>query len=425
MNETVLVVDDEERIRSSLRGILSDEGFRVVDTGYAPRVMDLIASEHPAIVLLDVWMPEMDGIELLRRIKAEQPRVPVIMISGHANIQNAVAATKLGAADFIQKPFSVSGLLGSIARALEGDTPEPQVSNGLAFGSRPQANSHAPVRAGAIAQRTLARSIVMGGQGLHTGLKTGVILHPAPAGFGIVFSSLADETAIPARLENVSDTGYNTTLTSGGRSVRTVEHLMSAMHAFGISNLLVKTDDEVPALDGSALEFCKQLSEAGVIEQGAVVEPIRITDKIVIGNEGAGREFIKLEPASHLVIDYTLDYPKPIGVQQVHFELTSPEAYAREIAPARTFTFVNEFRKLAEMGLGSGGRLDNLILVDDEKVVNTTLRFADEFARHKVLDLIGDLYLLGRPLHAHVTASKTGHSDNLALVKAIRNSLGA
>ncbi len=423
MNETVLVVDDEERIRSSLRGILSDEGFRVVDTGNAPGVMDLIASENPAIVLLDVWMPEMDGIELLRRIKAEQPGVPVIMISGHANIQNAVAATKLGAADFIQKPFSVSGLLSSIARALEGDTAGPRASSAFEMDAGPQAAKRAAVRAGAIPQRTVARSIVMGGQGLHTGLKTGVILHPAPVGFGIVFSSLADETAIPVRLENVSDTGYNTTLSSGGRSVRTVEHLMSAMHAFGIVNLLVKTDDEVPALDGSALEFCKQLNEAGVTEQDASVEPIRIKNTIVIGDEGAGREFIKLEPANHLIIDYTLDYPKPIGVQHVHFELTSPEAYTREIAPARTFTLVSEFRKLTELGLGNGGRLDNLIIVDDEKIVNTVLRFPNEFARHKVLDLIGDLYLLGRPLHAHVTASKTGHSDNLTLVKAIHESI--
>ena len=111
MNETVLVVDDEERIRSSLRGILSDEGFRVVDTGDGPSVMDMIERESPSLVLLDVWMPEVDGIELLRRIKAEQPEVSVIMISGHANIQSAVAATRLGAADFIQKPFSVSGLL--------------------------------------------------------------------------------------------------------------------------------------------------------------------------------------------------------------------------------------------------------------------------------------------------------------------------
>jgi UDP-3-O-[3-hydroxymyristoyl] N-acetylglucosamine deacetylase len=423
VNETVLVVDDEERIRSSLRGILSDEGFRVVDTGDAPGVMDLIARESPALVLLDVWMPDMDGIELLRRIKSEQPRVPVIMISGHANIQSAVAATKLGAADFIQKPFSVSGLLASIARALEGDSAGPDVSNAPDTNANVRAASRKAIRAGATSQRTVARSIVMGGQGLHTGLKTGVILHPARAGFGIVFTSLADETAIPVRFENVTDTGYNTTLTSGGRSVRTVEHLLSALHAFGITNLLVKTDDEVPALDGSALEFCKQISEAGVTEQDAPAEPIKIKSKIVIGEEGQGLEFIKAEPADHLIVDYTLDYPKPIGKQQLHFELTSPEAYVREIAPARTFGSVREFSKLNQLGLGSGARLDNAILVDDEKVINTTLRFADEFARHKVLDLMGDLYLLGRPVHAHVTASKTGHSDNLALVKAIHASL--
>ncbi len=418
MSETVLVVDDEERIRSSLKGILSDEGFRVIDTGDAPGALDLIARESPAVVLLDVWMPEIDGIELLRRIKAEQPQVPVIMISGHANIQSAVAATKLGAADFIQKPFSVSGLLASIARALEGDTAAPAAT--AAAASRANGRSRrASSRIGAIAQRTIGRSIVMGGQGLHTGLKTGVILHSAPSGSGIVFSSLSDETAVPVKLENVTDTGYNTTLASGGRSVRTVEHLLSALHAFGITNLLIKTDDEVPALDGSALEFCKQLSAAGVTDQAATVEPIRIKKKNVIGEEGEGNEFIKAEPADHLVIDYTLDYPAPIGVQHIRFELTSPEAYMREIAPARTFAFVSEFRKLSAMGLGSGGRLDNLILVDEEKVVNTTLRFPDEFARHKVLDLIGDLYLLGRPVAAHITASKTGHSDNLALVKAI------
>jgi len=349
--------------------------------------------------------------------------VPVIMISGHANIQSAVAATRLGAADFIQKPFSVSGLLASIARALEGDSAGPDSSNPRGMTAEIRAAGREAIRVGAIPQRTVARSIVMGGQGLHTGLKTGVILHPAPAGFGIVFTSLADETAIPVRFENVTDTGYNTTLTSGGRSVRTVEHLLSALHAFGITNLLVKTDDEVPALDGSALEFCKQLGEAGLTVQDATVEPLAIKHKIVIGEEGEGLEFIRAEPAGHLIIDYTLEYPKPIGVQQLHFELTSPDAYTREIAPARTFGSVREFRKLNELGLGGGARLDNAILVDDDKVVNTTLRFHDEFARHKVLDLIGDLYLLGRPLHAHVTASKTGHSDNLALVKAIHASL--
>ncbi|MFZ1888734.1 MAG: UDP-3-O-acyl-N-acetylglucosamine deacetylase [Candidatus Binataceae bacterium] len=420
MNETVLVVDDEERIRSSIRGILSDEGFRVVDTGDAPGVMDLIHREAPSIVLLDVWMPELDGIELLRRIKSEQPAVPVIMISGHANIQSAVAATKLGAADFIQKPFSVDGLLASISRALDGGSAAPQSEDRAPALSGELPSAQARVKRGALAQRTIARSIVLGGQGLHTGLKTGVILHPAPIGFGIVFSSLSDDIVIEVRVENVVDTAYNTTLASGGRSVRTVEHLMSALHAFGITNLLVKTDEEVPALDGSALEFCKHIEAVGVADQAAVVKPIRINQKFVIGEEGAGREFIAVEPADHLIVDYILDYPQPIGNQKVHFELTSPAAYTKEIAPARTFGSVREFRKLNEMGLGSGARLDNAILVDEQKVVNTTLRFPDEFARHKVLDLIGDLYLLGRPIFAHVTASKTGHSDNLALAKAIQ-----
>jgi UDP-3-O-[3-hydroxymyristoyl] N-acetylglucosamine deacetylase len=422
VNQTVLVVDDEERIRSSLRGILSDEGFRVLDTGDAPGAMEIITREQPALVLLDIWMPEMDGIELLRQIKTAQPEVAVIMLSGHGNIQNAVAATRLGAADFIEKPFSVDGLLGSIARVLAGETGGSRRPNGAHSTGR-KAPAVAPASATALPQRTVAHSIVVQGQGLHSGLKTGVILHPAPAGFGIIFSSLADSHRVAARAENVTNTGYNTTLEAGTQSIRTIEHLMSALHGFGITNVLVKTDGEVPALDGSAAEFCKSLAEAGVQEQAGAIEPIRISRPIVIGQEAEGQEYIRIEPAERLIIDYILEYPRPIGVQRVHFELTSPQAYAREIAPARTFGFVRDFRKMAELGLASGGRLDNVILVDDEKVVNTTLRFPDEFARHKVLDLIGDLYLLGRPLLGHVTASKTGHSDNLVLVKAVQSLL--
>ena len=155
MNETVLVVDDEERIRSSLRGILGDEGFRVLDTGDPAGVMDLIARENPALVLLDIWMPNIDGIELLRRIKAERPEVHVIMISGHGNIQNAVAATRLGAADFIEKPFSVSGLLTSIERVLERESGGVRMPNGAST----DAAASRPMPAAGISgrkQRTLA-----------------------------------------------------------------------------------------------------------------------------------------------------------------------------------------------------------------------------------------------------------------------------
>jgi len=372
------------------------------------------------VVLLDVWMPELDGIELLRRIKHENPHTHVIMISGHANIQNAVAATRLGAADFIEKPFSVGGLLASLEHVLGRD-----ISDNRTISQLPGRNDRArrrwqgvPLRA--VPQRTIARSLVLGGQGLHSGLKTGVILHPAPVGSGIMFSSLSAQSAIPARLENVSETGYNTTLSGKGHSVRTVEHLLSALHGLTITNLRIQAGDEVPAVDGSALEFCQQLLAAGIEEQDDWVEPITPPQAIQVGD---GSEFIRIEPAERLIIDYRLEYPLPIGMQQVHFELSSAEAYVQEIAPARTFGMVREFRRMSELGLARGGRLDNCILIDDEKIVNTTLRFADEFARHKVLDLIGDLYLLGRPLIGHVTAVKTGHSDNLALLRAIAASL--
>jgi UDP-3-O-[3-hydroxymyristoyl] N-acetylglucosamine deacetylase len=370
--------------------------------------------------LLDVWMPELDGIELLRRIKLRNPETPVIMLSGHANIQNAVAATRMGAADFIEKPFSASGLLASLEHVLGHDHDRPGPASQLAEPGERTHRRRQSVPARAIVQRTIARSLVLGGQGLHSGLKTGVILHPAPTGSGVTFSSLATQSAISARLENVSETGYNTTLSGRGHSVRTVEHLLSALHGLAISNLRIQTGDEVPSLDGSALEFCKQLLAAGVCEQEEWLEPVVPKTPIQVGD---GTEFIRIEPAERLIIDYTLEYPPPIGLQQVHFELTSPEVYVQEIAPARTFGFVREFRKMSEMGLARGGRLDNCILIDDQKIVNTTLRFPDEFARHKVLDLIGDLYLLGRPIIGHVTAARTGHSDNLALLRAIAASL--
>src|SRR5271167_2760771 len=214
-NTTVLVVDDEERIRSSLRGILSDEGFRVLDTDGGPAVMDIIEREHPELVLLDVWMPKLDGIELLRRIKAEKPATHVIMISGHANIQNAVAATRLGAEDFIEKPFSVGGLLTAIERVLAGET-GGTAAPGVAGAALMSGERGVRANGSARSQYTVKSSLVMAGQGLHSGFKSGVIFHPAPPGTGIVFSSLADQSAMAARLENVTETGYNTTLSSGG-----------------------------------------------------------------------------------------------------------------------------------------------------------------------------------------------------------------
>lgn len=418
-DDTILIVDDEERIRSSLKGILSDEGFRVIDSGEATRVVEIVEQEHPRLVLLDVWMPERDGIDLLRQIKLGSPQTEVVMISGHGNIQNAVAAIKLGAADFIEKPFSVESLLNTIARVLAG-AEEPAAAAGRGPLSNADRGANPSTSPATLRQKTINRSAVLAGQGLHSGSRTGVVLQPAPAGFGVVFMPLSSDVAIPARLENVSDTGYNTTVSRGGYHVRTIEHLMSALHAFGITNLLIKTEAEIPSLDGSALDFCRLIAEVGTREQDATVTPLRVDERIVVGDQNLREEYLSIEPADSLIIDYTLVYPPPIGVQRAYFELGSPDEYVREVAPARTFGLVSEMRKLSAMGLAQGGRLDNCILVGDDKVVNTELRFANEFARHKVLDLIGDLYIMGRPVLGRVVAHKTGHSDNVALLKALR-----
>jgi UDP-3-O-[3-hydroxymyristoyl] N-acetylglucosamine deacetylase len=417
---TVLVVDDEGEIRSSLRGVLSDEGLRVLEAEDGPRALHLVRSERPELVLLDVWMPELDGIALLRSLQAEPARPQVIMISGHGNIETAVQATKLGAFDFIEKPFSIDALLQVVNRALEHrallDTPRPRpdrAPDGTAAAAVSVRSSRRP-------QRTIGRSVIASGHGLHTGIKSGLILSPLPPGRGIVFASLTTGAEVPAHLDYVESTGYATTLHAGGTTLGTVEHLLATLHAYGITNLLIKAQSEVPTMDGSAKDFCALIEQAGVEDQGATIDEIVITEPLRIGGAGPQDESIAIEPADQFSVSYTLIYPEPIGRQEHAYLHTGAAAFAADIAPARTFGFLKDMKAMAAMGLASGGRLDNCILVDDQKIVNTTLRFPDEFARHKILDIMGDLYLLGRPLRGRVVARKTGHSDNIALLARIR-----
>jgi len=419
---TVLVVDDEGEIRTSLRGVLSDEGLRVLEAENGRRALSLVRSERPELVLVDVWMPEVDGIELLRCLQDEPERPQVIMLSGHGNIETAVQATKLGAFDFIEKPFSIDALLSVVNRALEhralraeGQAGEPGVNrpgvatNGHAAPSRPP-------------ERTIGKSVIASGHGLHTGVKSGLILNPLPAGRGIVFANLTTAASVPAHLDYVGSTGYATTLHSGGMTVGTVEHLLATLHAYGITNVLIKVQSEVPTMDGSAREFCQLLEQAGIEDQGGGVDEIVVERPLRV--DGARDESIVLEPADDFRITYELVYPPPIGRQEYTYVHTGPEAFKADVAPARTFGFVKDMKAMAAMGLASGGRLDNCILVDDEKIVNTTLRFPDEFARHKILDIMGDLYLLGRPIRGRVVARKTGHSDNIALLRKVREEFG-
>jgi len=429
---TVLVVDDEPQIRSSLRGILAEEGLRVLEAEDGRQALDLIHQENPELVILDIWMPEVDGLQLLQQLHDDSASPAVIMISGHGNIETAVKATKLGAFDFIEKPFSLDGLLRIVNRALDhhaatlrrAESPAPV---GLVSPSERSIDGITPAAAYARrtqpwTERTIGRSVVASGTGLHSGVKTGLVLQPLPPGSGIVFTNLSTDETVPAHVDWVDSTGYATTLHRNGVTAKTIEHLLATLHAYRITNLLVKMQGEVPIMDGSALEFCRLIESAGLVDQGGTVEEIVINRRIVVGKEDG--EFIAIEPADCFGIAYTLLYPHPVGLQEYTYIHEGPAAFRDEIAPARTFGFVRDMKQLAAMGLASGGRLDNCILIDEEKVVNTTLRFPDEFVRHKILDIMGDTYLLARPIRGMITARMTGHSDNIALLREIRKQMG-
>ncbi len=420
--ETILVVDDEDRVRESIREILSDEGYRVVEAAGGGGVLEQIRSERPRLVLLDIWMPDVDGIGLLKEIKKAEPGLNVIMISGHGNIHTAVTATKLGAFDFIEKPLSLEGLLLTVRRALgesggheaRSNAPKDAKSKRRA----PAHNGHAR----AIKQKTLKKSVVFSGQGLHSGIKTGVVLHPLPPNSGVLFSGISADATVPAHLDYVGSTGYATTLRGKGIVVGTVEHFLAVLHSYGIGNLLVKIQGEIPIMDGSAIEFCRLIEEAGIEEQEAEWSEIVIDRTYRVGEKKG--ESISVEPAETFSVKYVLNYPEPVGMQEHAYVGRGPDAFKEEIAPARTFGFLKDIEQLEKVGLVNGGRLSNCILIDNERVINTELRFPNEFARHKILDVIGDFYLLGRPIRGAVTARMTGHSDNIALLREIRKGMG-
>ena len=437
VNPRVLIVDDEPSIRRSLEGILRDEGFDAVSAEDGLSAIQQILTEKPSLVLLDIWMPGIDGLETLQRIKNIAADLPVVMISGHAAIATAMKAIQLGASDFIEKPLDMAATVAAVRKALglscefgaqdlksSGRVDDQSVFDlGRAQGEiqvNPVVFSSQTLRGKRVAQRTLAKSAILYGQGLHSGKKSGLALEPLPPNSGIHFVAVTDTKPVPAHVDNVISTGFATVLQAGRTQFGTIEHLMSALHAYGISNLLIKCNGEVPVLDGSAREFCKLFDDIGTEEQDGEWYTIRVPEKIRVGGD---REFIELEPAERYTIDYTIDYPKPVGRHRMVFTLDSIDNYRNEIAPSRTFGLVKDIGYLQKQGYALGGRFDNFVLFGDDGPINDKLRFADEPVRHKILDAIGDLYLLGRPLSAKVTASMTGHSDNVELLKKVRDAL--
>jgi UDP-3-O-[3-hydroxymyristoyl] N-acetylglucosamine deacetylase len=274
-------------------------------------------------------------------------------------------------------------------------------------------------RALMLVQTTLARPVRLSGVGLHSGRHVHVVLRPAGADHGIVFWRSDVDAFVPAVAEAAARFDHATSLGERGRDVGTVEHLLSATVGAGLDNLLVEVDGpEVPILDGSALLWLDAFAKAGLELLPALRAPF--TPSRVLSVPAAAGRKLEIRPARDLRVTYTIDFPNPAVGRQSLTVVLSPETYATHVAPARTFGFLSEYELLKAHGLARGASAENCIVVGEDRVENGNLRFPDEFVRHKVLDLLGDLALVGRPVTGHVVAQKAGHSMHAALASLLR-----
>ncbi len=271
-------------------------------------------------------------------------------------------------------------------------------------------------------QRTLKSLVAASGVGLHTGRKARITLRPAPVDSGIVFrrTDLEAPVDIPARAELVGEARLASTLVQGEVKIHTVEHLMSALGGLGVDNAYVDVDaPELPIMDGSASPYVLLIQQAGIEEQAAPKRFLRVTRRVEVKD---GDKWARLDPYEGFCLSFSIEFRHPVierSTQSVTVDFAET-SYLKEIARARTFGFMHEVEDLRDSGLALGGGLDNAVVLDEYRVLNSDgLRFADEFIRHKLLDAIGDLYLLGRPLLAAFSAHKSGHALNNRLVRAL------
>jgi UDP-3-O-[3-hydroxymyristoyl] N-acetylglucosamine deacetylase len=271
-------------------------------------------------------------------------------------------------------------------------------------------------------QRTLKNVVRATGVGLHSGEMVYITLRPAPVDTGIVFvrTDLAQPVAVHARAENVGKITMATTLTDGHVSISTVEHLLSALAGLGIDNVFVEVSaPELPIMDGSAAPFVFLLQSAGIEDQQAPKKFIRILKTVSCQHGDATAE---LRPYDGFRVEYTLEYDHPVF--RKHCKTAAVEvsttSYVKEVSRARTFGFLADYERLRAMNLARGGSLDNVVVVDDYRILNDEgLRLEDEFVKHKILDVIGDLYLLGHSVIGEFSGFKSGHGTNNALMRKL------
>jgi len=273
-------------------------------------------------------------------------------------------------------------------------------------------------------RKTIKSKVSITGIGLHSGIYTRVALHPAPAGSGVTFVRAdLDGLRIPALQASTTALDYATTVGKDDVQVGTVEHLLAAIVAYGVTDVDIHINGpEVPIIDGSALPFMHLIDAAGVRELGTEIPVLRIKEPIEIVD---GDKSIRIAPSNRLVIKYRIEFDHPtIGRQSFHFDFQN-DNFLRKIAPARTFGFVRDVEKLSAVGLARGGSVENAIVLDERGVISGPLRFRDEFVRHKVLDLVGDLALIGRPIVGEITAHRAGHALHSRFVERVLASVKA
>ena len=263
-------------------------------------------------------------------------------------------------------------------------------------------------------QRTLKRSLSCAGIGLHSGRKVTLSLKPAPAGTGIRFRRTdLGGVEIPARVSHVGAVAYATQLKLGEARVETVEHLLAALASTRIDNAIIELNTpEVPIMDGSSAPFIYLIQEAGVRTLAEPRKYMKVTRPVTLTR---GDKQIALFPSDHFKVSYTIGFDHPLLRHQARTIVLTEDSFIEDIAPARTFTFLKEVEMLRQNGLALGGSLDNAIVIGDTGVLNSSLRFEDEFVRHKILDLVGDFALVGHQVVAHAVVHRGGHALHTAM----------
>ncbi|MCG2677153.1 bifunctional UDP-3-O-[3-hydroxymyristoyl] N-acetylglucosamine deacetylase/3-hydroxyacyl-ACP dehydratase [bacterium] len=271
-------------------------------------------------------------------------------------------------------------------------------------------------------QRTIKKEINYSGIGLHTGKRVKITFKPAPVDSGVRFVrvDLEGKPQIAAEVSKVIKASRETSIGEGEVKVQSIEHILAALAGLRIDNLEIEIDsDELPAADGSTLPFVQVLKEAGVVEQEKERKYLKLKEAVSYAKENV---YLIALPNEELKVSYTIDFDHPVLRTQFASFVINEDTFTKEIAPARTFGFESEVRELKEKGLIKGGSLENAVVIGEKGILNKEpLRFSDEFVRHKILDLLGDLYLIGAPIKAHIIALKSGHEANVRLVKKIHN----